>query len=233
MLRLVHNKPKPQSLSETIGSNVSACIFEALSAKEGSLYSFDRWTRRKITLGNMAKMELVLSADDPVEYCYQNLIREIDAEAEFGIYLVNDAIIAPDLQSMQDEPGISGELHADMDKIAHKFRRDGLIDPADGLDLAWETILKRYARARVDTAVSEVMMSFLMDSAEIAGDMSHAIRVLMYSFREDEVRHECGLPPMVSERGSRELALMVSEHRKRAGGYATRGRDIRTERETA
>ena len=50
-------------------------------------------------------------------------------------------------------------------------------------------------------------MTFLMDDAGIAADMSHAIRVLMYSFHEDETRRERGLPPKVSERGSRELAL--------------------------
>lgn len=233
MLKLVPNKPKPASLSETIGTHVSAAIFEALSSEEGALYDFDRWTRRKLTLQNLAKMELVLSADDPLEYCYQNLVREIDVEAEFGIYLVKDTAIAPDLKSLLDEPGISGEMHARIAQTARKLYRAGVVETPNEPDLVWETILKRYARARVDTAVSEIMIGFLMDSAEAAEYMSHAIRALMYSFHEDNTRRECGLPPQLRDRETRELTLMVTEHRRRAGDYSARVREIAAQAGTA
>ena len=85
MLSLVSNNPERAqrySLAEAIQAEVSRYLYEAFSADDGLLSNVDRWTQRKVTLENLAKIELVLEAEDSVEYCYQNLIREIDTEAE-------------------------------------------------------------------------------------------------------------------------------------------------------
>jgi len=226
MLSLVRNKPNRYSLSEAIHADVSGFLYEAFSSEDGLLGNVDRWTQRKVTMENLAKIELVLEADDPVEYCYQNLIREIDTEAETGIYLVGKTPQSASLQQLTDQPGISGELCREVPAIAPILFRDELAHSDDQLDLVWVTISARYDRARVDAEISQIVMGFLMDDSDVATDMANAVRTLMYSFHEDLTRRKCGLPLQIGGRETRELVLMVSELEKRAGSYMDRVGEI-------
>ena len=232
MLSLVPKKPNRYSLSEAIHADVSRCLYEAFSSKDGLLSNVDRWTQRKVTMENLAKIELALESDDPVEYCYQNLIREIDTQAETGIYLVRESSPVPSLRRLFDEPGISGELHRKVADIAPKLFADALAHSDDQLDLVWVTIRARYDRAHVDAQISRIIMGFLMDDAEIAQDMANAVRALMYSFHENATRRQCDLPLQLNERETRELVLMVSELEKRAGNYVERVGEISSRADT-
>jgi hypothetical protein len=174
----------------------------------------------------MAKVELVLEADDSTEHCYQDLIREIDIEAESGIYLVGTELQNDSLKRLADEPGISGQLHLDFPSIAQAEFASELQRSEGGTDRVWVTIKARYDRAHLDASVSELMMRFLLDSAEAANDMSNALRSLLYSHHEDTVRHVCDLPSLLDERESRDLMIMVAELEKRSGSYEQRAREI-------
>ncbi len=232
MLSLVRNKPNKYSLAEAIHADVSGFLYEAFSSNEGLLGDVDRWTQRKVTMENLAKIELVLAADDPVEHCYQNLIREIDTEAETGIYLVRKSTNSPSLSRLADEPGISGGLHDAVPTIAPILFADELAHSDAQLDLVWVTISARYDRARVDAEISRIIMGFLMDDADVADDMAYAVRTLMYSFHEDLTRRQCELPLQLDERQARELVLMVTELERRAGSYVERVREICEKAET-
>jgi len=232
MLSLVRNKPNKYSLAEAIHADVSGFLYDAFSSEEGLLGNVDRWTQRKVTMENLAKIELILEADDPVEHCYQNLIREIDTEAETGIYLVGKNPDSPSLQGLADEPGISGELCREVTAIAPILFRDELAHSDDQLDLVWVTISARYDRARVDAEISQIVMGFLMDDSDVATDMANAVRTLMYSFHEDLTRRKCELPLQLGERETRELVLMIAELEKRAGDYVERVGEIVDRAET-
>ena len=226
MLNLVSDSSKRYTLTEAIRADVSARLYDAFSAEDGALSNLDRWTQRKVAFENLAKIDLTLEADDPVEYCHQNLIREIDSEAEYGIYLFNDAIAREQLVTLTDDAGISGDLGLDIDAVAPTLFADEFAHSDESLDLVWITIRARYGRARIDALASEVIMGFLLDDAEIAGDMSHALRAMLYSSHEDVTRRLCGLDPQLRERGSKEIAMMVSELRDRAGDYYRRADEI-------
>jgi hypothetical protein len=181
---------------------------------------------------NLAKIELALDANDPVEYCYQNLIREIDTEAETGIYLVRENSDCRSLRRLADEPGISGQLCTAVAAIAPTLFADALAHSDDQLDLVWVTISARYDRAHIDAEVSRIIMGYLMDDSEVARDMADALRTLMYSLHEDVTRRQCGLPLQLDERETRELVLMVAELEKRAGDYGVRVDEIAAKAET-
>ena len=232
MLRLVSNNTERYSLSEAIHAEVSQRLYEAFTAENGSLANVDRWTQRKVTMENLAKIELALAADDPVEYCYQNLIREIDTEAETGIYLVGKDIGKTSLNQLSEEPGVSGELYSEVASMAPRIFPDESAHSDDQLDLVWVTIRARYDRASVDAEISTIIMGFLMDDAEIATDMANAIRTLMYALHEDVARRRCELPRLLDERETRELVLMVSELEKRAGNYLERSIEISEKAQT-
>ena len=222
MLSLVNGKKERFSLSEAIHADVSRYLYEAFSNDNGLLANVDRWTQRKVTMENLAKIELVLEAEDSVEYSYQNLIREIDTEAETGIYVVGKDSDKDSLNALVDEPGVSGELHTVVAGIAPILFPDELAHSDDQLDLVWVTIRARFERARVDAEASRIIMGFLMDDADIAADMANAVRALMYALHEDVSRRQCDLPLQLNERDTRELVLMVSELEKRAGNYVQR-----------
>jgi hypothetical protein len=232
MLSLVRDKPNKYSLSEAIHAAVSGYLYEAFSSERGLLANVDRWTQRKVTMENLAKIELALDADDSVEYCYQNLIREIDTEAETGIYLVRKNSPRRSLRRLADEPGISAQLCTAVAAIAPTLFADALAHSDDQLDLVWVTISARYDRAHIDAEISRIIMGYLMDDAEAAQDMADALRTLMYSFHEDVTRRQCGLALQLDERETRELLLMIAELEKRAGDYGVRVSEIATKAET-
>lgn len=205
-----------------IRSDVANYLHDAFSSEDSALVWMDRWTERRIIDQNMAKIGLVLEADDPLEHCYQNLIREIDTEAETGIYLLGEQTDSSDLQELAKDPGVSGKLHEHMDTIAPVIFPDELSHSYCESDIVWVAIRARYDRAKVDATVSELIMSHLAENGRGNSDMSMALRSLLYSFHEDLARRITGLEPILDERNNRELLTMVNVLTERAGDYEDR-----------
>lgn len=203
-------------------NDVADHLYDAFNAGDGALASLDQWTQRRVLEENLAKLALVLEADDPVEYCYQNLIREIDAEAEMGVYLIGTRHAARDLQLLASDPGISGKLHREMDRLAPVLFADELSQSSHDMDIVWMTIRACFDRARIDATVSEMIMTHLQGDGPGVGDMTNALRSLLYAFHEDLARRQTGLPLMLNERSTRELVTMISELAQRAGEYERR-----------
>ena len=217
------------SLTDAMRASVSANLGQVTVKDEGLLGNVDRWTQRRITGENLAKLELVLNSDDPAETCYRDLIREIDTEAETGIYLVQSGSTSRHLHRLIDEPGVSGEMHAEVETIAPILFADETAQSADNLDRVWLTIHATHDRAHVDASVSEIIMSFFLDDADSVRDMSNAMRALQYSYHEDIVRRRCNLSRILDDRDSRDLSIMVAELAKRSGSYQERVAAIRTQ----
>lgn len=232
MLNPVPNDTNRYARSEAIHAEVSRFLYEAFSVESGLLSNVDRWTQRRVTLENLTKIELAHAAGDPVEYCYQNLIREIDSEAETGIFLVRETSADRSLRLLANEPGVSGELKGEVAHIAPTLFPDALAHSNDQLDLVWVTIRARFERARVDAEVSRIAMGLLMQDDAIARDMADALRSLMYAFHEDAARQQCGLPSLLDEQRRRELAVMVTQLGTRAGSYADRVDEITSRADT-
>ena len=131
MLSLVPSNTKRYSLSETVHAEVSRYLYQAFSADDGLLSNVDRWTQRRVTLENLTKIELAHASGDPVEYCYQNLIREIDAEAQTGIFLIGKDTVNASLGILANEPGVSGKLRNEVAYIAPTLFADALAHSND------------------------------------------------------------------------------------------------------
>ena len=215
------------SIADAARARVATYLYKVYASDNGLLGNLDRWTQRRITEENMAKLALIFESDDPAETCYRDLIRELDTEAETGIYLARQGSPARHLKRVIDEPGVSGELFREIDTIAPVVFADEAAHSTEDLDLVWVTIEARHDRAHVDAAVSEIIMAHLMDDAEAARDMSNAIRALQYAFHEDVVRRRCDLPRLLDDRDERDLVIMVSEMAKRSGSYEERTDEIR------
>jgi hypothetical protein len=207
-------------------NEIAAYLYDVLSEEDSALADLDRWTQWRVADENMAKIALVFEADDPVEYCYQNLVREIDSEAETGIYLARSNAPTRELRELARDAGVTGRLHEEMGKVAPAIFSDELAHSHQKMDLVWETIKARYDRANIDATVSERIMCHLTDSDESVTDMSTALRALLYSFHEDIARRRSGLPLALNERSTRELVTMISDLADRGGDYQQRVADI-------
>ena len=227
MKTLAHNDTGRFSMEDAARARIATYLYTIYGSDEGLLGDLDRWTQRRITEENMAKLALVFESDDPAEACYRDLIREIDTEAETGIYLVRPESTLRHLQRLADESGVTGALHSEIETIAPIVFADETAHSADNLDLVWVTIQACHDRAHVDATVSEIIMSHLLDDADAARDMSNAIRALQYSFHEDVVRRRCELPLVLDNRDNRDLMIMVTELTKRSGSYQDRITAIR------
>ena len=233
MKSLGRNDSNRFSLLEAIRFRITAYLSELCAENDGVFFNLDHWTQRRIIDENMAKLALVLESDDPAETCYRDLIREIDAEAEAGIYLVRQDVTEKHLRRVIEEPGVSGELHGEMAKIAPIVFPEETSRSFEDLDLVWVTVQASHDRAHVDATVSEIILGFFNDDADSLRDMTNAMRALQYSFHEDVVRRRCSLPPLLGERENRELLIMVSELTLRSGSYRDRVAQICKAAETA
>ena len=200
-----------------IRSDAAAYLYKQFTADDGALGRLDRWTQRRVTEENLAKITQVLESDDPIELCYQNLAREIYAEAEAGIYLAGPRAKTKELRGLFGELGISGELHKEMPVIAPILFADELKLSNDSLDLVWISIEDRYDRAYIDAKISEILMNGVMRDTTAASDMTDAMRALLYAFHEDGVRRQCALPTLLNDRARDDLATMVAELSARPG----------------
>lgn len=220
------------SLLDAVRATIAEQLYRAYRDTSSLLGNLDRWTQQRITDENLAKVALILDADDPAEACYRDLVREIDTEAETGIYLVRQDATAEHLKRIIDESGVSGELHRNIRMIAPVVFADEAARAEDNLDLVRITIQASHDRAHLDATVSEIIMSFLMDDAESVHDMTGVMRALMYTFHEDMVRRRCGFPLLLSDAENRDLEAMVTELTERGGNYDDRTDAIRRKADT-
>ncbi len=225
MLGLVRNSTNEEQLLE-IRSEAAAYLYEQFTAEDSLLGRLDRWTQRRISEENLAKIAMVLESDDPVEYCYQNLIREIDTEAETGIYLLRPGAKTKQLRRLAGESGVSGKLYQQMPTIAPVLFPDELEHSSKNLDIVWVTIEARYDRAFIDARISEMLLARLSDNASAARDMTDALRALLYAFHEDLARRQCELPRLLNDRATGDLVTMISELAARSGDYQERVKAI-------
>jgi hypothetical protein len=217
----LHTKSETRNFDDVVRDAVAALLTRRMADESSLLGKLDRWTRNRIAADISAKTDLVLEAGNPVEYCYQNLIREIDVEAEMGVLLANDMLCPVALKEMINDPGVSGELYREMERIAPVMFEDEY-KHSNGLDLVWSTVQAGYDRAHLEAEVSELIMRFLMDSADSTRDMSNALRSMFYAFHEDGIRRQFDMNSMLEEREMHDLFIMVSELIQRAGSYEDR-----------
>lgn len=222
MLRVIQGGKRDTGRADGIRDAVTAYLDDRFTGRNGSMARLDRWSQQRIALENEAKLGLVLEAADPLEHCYQDLIREIDAEAEVGIYLATPAANAAQLRRLAGEDGVSGRLYQQLPKIAPVLFADELAHSSDNLDLVWVAIEARYERANLDAEVSELILMHLQDEVETASDMTDALRAMLYTFHEDLARRRCGLPRLLNDRATRHLVTLISELTERAGNYGAR-----------
>jgi hypothetical protein len=222
MLRVIQGGRRNMAHGKEIRDAVAAYLNDRFTGKDNPLARLDRWSQQRIVLENQAKLALVLEADDPAEHCYQDLVREIDSEAEAGIYLGTPAANAAQLRRLAGENGVSGRLYQELPAIAAILFADELAHSNDNLDLVWVAIEARYERANLDAEVSELILMHLKDEEETAADMADALRAMLYTFHEDLARRRCGLPRLLNDRATRHLVTMVSGLADRSGNYGAR-----------
>lgn len=221
MLTLVQKRDS-HDLALDVREAISAYLYDLFSAEEGWPARLDRWTQKRIAEENLAKAALVFEAEDPREHCYQNLIREIDTEAEMGIYLVRPAAKARHLRRLAKESGVSGRLYQQLPEIAPILFEDELMHSNNNLDIVWVTIEARYDRAYIDAAVSQLVMARILDDKDAAREMVNALRSMLYEFHEDLTRRRTALPLLLNEPSTRDLLLMVQQLAERSGDYLER-----------
>ena len=219
----------PFSQLQTIRIAISDFLNETYAENEGLLGNLDRWTRSRIVAENVAKLELVIASDDPVEACYRDLVREIDCEARTGVYLVTQSSVSRHLKLLLNEPGVSAMLHREVPNIAHREFADESAHSSGNFDLVWTTIQALHDRAHTDAAVSMMIMSYLLDDTDNARDVTDALRALFYPFHEDNVRRRCDLTPVLGDQDIQDIRIMVGELVKRSGGYQVRTNEIESE----
>lgn len=215
-------KREPRTPNILIRAAVKNCLSEVFADESGLLCRLDRWTRRRVIAENMAKMNLVLEATDPVEHCYQNLIREIDNEAEMGVLLANPVDTVDALRLICEDPGVSGALHLEMHRIAPVMFPDEYAQSNGDLGRVWASVQALYDRARLDGTVSEVLMGYLLDSKQSASDITQALISLFYSFHEEGIRRQIDVSSLLDARETQDLFVMVAEFLRRAGSYEDR-----------
>jgi hypothetical protein len=223
---------KRYSLPETIQAAISEHLYGAFNNTDNLIGNLDRWTHQLITDENLAKVMLVLESSDPSEACYGDLIREIDSEAETGVFLVNQNAKPEHLRQLFDETGVSGKLCQEIETIAPVlFPEEAARSPGD-LDVVWTNIQARHARAHLDASVSEIIMGFLMDDTHAAEDMTGVMRALAYTYHEDVVRRSCNLPVLLDDKEIRDLRTMMTELKQRGGDYEERASEIHRNADT-
>jgi hypothetical protein len=210
------------SAHEALAADVAELLHRLFRDVRSPLSGLDRWTERRIREENLAKTALVLEADDPVEHCYQNLIREIDTEARNGIFLADPAASAKALRRIAGESGVSGELGRHIGRLAPTLFPDETAHSDARLDVVWTSLRARFDRANAEARVSELIMTRLLGDADAATDMSDALRALFFAWHEDQVRRGADLEVLLSEQETADLATMVAELAVRSGSYAER-----------
>lgn len=215
-------KSEALSFDEVVRDAVTTLLSTRMADESTLLGGLDRWTQNRIAADILAKTDLVLESSDPVENCYQNLIREIEGEAEMGVLLANDVLGPVALKAMINDPGVSGELYREMERIAPVMFEDEYKHSDGDLDLVWSSVQAGFDRAHLEADASELIMRFLIDSADSTNDMSNALRSMFYAFHEDGIRRQFNMTSLLDERETHDLFVMVSELIDRTGHHEGR-----------
>ena len=210
------------TFDEMVRGAVTTLLSGRIADKASVFGGLDHWTQNRIASDILAKTDLLFESSDPVEHCYQNLIREIDVEAEMGVLLANDMLGPVALKEMINDPGVSGELHREMEHIAPVMFEDEYKHSDGDLDLVWSSVQAGYDRAHLEAEVSELIMRFLINSADSTIDMSNALRSMFYAFHEDGIRRQFDMTSLLGEHEIHDLFIMISELMERAGSYEDR-----------
>ena len=133
-----------------------------------------------------------------------------------GVLLANEITGPESLQRMCADPGVSGELYREMKRFAPVMFADEYERSNADLDLVWASVQARYDRARLESEASELIMQFMLDSAEHTHDMSSALRSMFFSFHEDGIRRQFSLPSLLGRR-----RLSLSRSRKCSSSFMT------------
>ena len=227
-----HRKTKSYTLPEAIHATIAEHLYEAYAESASLIGKLDRWTKQRITDENLAKVALVFESDDPAEACYRDLVREINSEAESGIFLARQSSKPEHLRNVIGEPGVSGQLHREISIIAPTLFPDEAARSPNNFDLVWVSLQAYHDRAHLDANVSEIIMGFLMDDAVAVHDMTNVMRALTYTYHEDTVRRRCDLPVLLKDMEIRDLRTMVTELSERSGSYEDRVSEIRRKADT-
>ena len=205
----------PAVQNDLIGA-VAALINDHFDGSNGLVARLDRWTRQCIAVENQAKLAQILKSSDPVEACIASLIREIDREAEFGVYLASPAGHAAQLNRLSGQHDMSGRLFQHLDILGPiMFQRELALQPEQP-ELVWSTVEARYERACLDTEVSELILLCLLEDEEHAADRVDSLRANFYAYHEDRVRRRCRLPNLLDAHTTRALHTAITELRERA-----------------
>ena len=226
MLRVIQGGKSQVRTGDSVHDAVTAYLNDRFTSRDSAMARLDRWSQQRIAVENQAKLALVFEDQDPMEHCYQNLIREIDSEAETGIYLATPAANAAQLRRLAGEAGVSGRLYQQLPKIAPILFADELQHSNENLDLVWVSIEARYDRANLDAEVSELILMHLLEQEDTAADMTDALRAMLYTFHEDLARRRCELPRLLNDRATRHLVTMISQLAERSGDYGMRIAEI-------
>jgi len=216
------NEPEPYTPADAIRLSVEQFMAAAVSGATGVLGNLDRWSQRRVVAENLAKTNLMLEADDPVEHCYQNLVREIDTEAEMGVLLAHTSTASKMLRGMCEDRGVSGELHRQMHRIAPIVFPDEYAHSNVDLDLVWASVHAVYDRACLDATTSKLAIQHLLNCADSAADITQALRALFYPFYEEGFRRQVDLPSLLDDPETQDLFVIVAELMMRAGSYEER-----------
>ena len=222
MLKLVKGGRNGTKKGTAIQASVIAYLDDRFHGGEPGLARLDRWSIDRIMRENQAKAALVEEASDPTEHCIQNLIREIDGEAQVGVFLPNPARHAAQLRRQFGEPGITGRLDLDMPRIAPTIFAEEARRSGPDLDVVWNTVSARFDRAHIEAETSELVLMHVLDSADDAADTVDEFRAVFYAFHEDRLRRSFDLSDQLDEASSRNLVTRVAKLGKRAGSYAER-----------
>ena len=222
MLKLVKGDHTDTKKGSTIQASVVAYLDDRFQGAAPGLLQLDRWSIDRIMRENRAKAALVEEARDPAEHCVQNLIREIDAEAQVGVFLPGPARHAAQLRRLAGEHGITGRLDMEMARIAPTLFAEEAHRSGPDLDVVWNTVSTRFDRAHIEAETSELILMYLSESEVDAADAADDFRSVFYAFHEDRLRRSFDLEDQLDEESGRRLVATVAELGRRAGSYADR-----------
>ena len=229
MISVIQRDTQRYTLQDAVHATVAEYLYETFNKDDDRIGNLDRWSHQRIGDENLAKAMLIFESDDPAEACYRDLVREIEMEAETGVFLASENADRDYLREVVSESGVSGRLHRDMALIASEYLPHGRPFSIDEQYRVWDELRKRHDRAHLDARVSEIIMGFMMDDAEIVKDMTSVMRALAYTWHEDRIRSGSGMPVLLDDLERRDLKTMVGEWQERCGDYEARAGAIRRE----
>lgn len=221
-----NGKRGSKSLVDQVSTKVREFLDSVFDADSGFLGHIDPWTQRRIMKGNLGKVALVMADAEPEEACFRDLVREIDTEARSGMFLAGRQGEMDHLRLVVAEPGVSGELYREMDRIAPIYFADAVARSTKGSDMVPVAIRAGHDRAYVDASVSEITISFLVRDSQRVLDMLAGMRAMQYTFHEDVLRNRIEMPLLLSKVARDDLRTMVGELALRSGDHDERIAEI-------